>query len=315
MEAARRVRRSAVTVLVTSLAILFAWVARPIALGQNEADTWIALWNGKNLEGWQTTGGAKWTVEDGVLVGQQGDDGRAGDIWTKDEYGDFELICTFKMVWPGNSGIWFRKPPRGMGYQMDILSMKEYGCTVGSIYSGGFLAKNTNESIVKLNDWNTVRILAEGPHIVVTLNGHKTADIMDAQYQKGKIGFQVHPGNYPGGMKIMVRECRLRPIEREVSNEVCMLCHLDFAEEELATTHLKGGVSCADCHGPSQPHIDDETRATAPDRVFHPEDTVEYCPTCHSVRKKCPTQGGDAETRKSLAAKPCTDCHGKHRIQ
>ena len=310
----RQTRRILLAVAVGSLALACLWTTRPAVLGQDQAPQWLTLWNGKDLEGWESTGGAKWTVQDGVLVGQQGEGGTPGDLWTKQDYGNFELSCTFKMVWPGNSGIWFRSSLQGAGYQMDILDLKEYGCTVGTIYCGGFLAQNKDESIVRLNDWNTVSIVADGPHIVVTLNGHKTADLMDAQFAKGRIGFQVHAGTYPGGMKIMVRECRLRPIKREVTNDVCMLCHLDFREEELAGTHLKGGVGCADCHGPSQPHIDDEDRKTAPDHVFRPEDTIKFCPTCHSVRRKCPTQSADEATRKPLATKPCTDCHGKHRI-
>ena len=169
---------------------------------------WTQLFNGEDLDGWEATGNARWTVQDGILVGEQ-DKGQPGDLWTEKEYDNFELSVTFKMVWPGNSGVWFRKPAEGQGYQMDILDMKEYGCTVGTVYSGGFLAKNEDESIVNLDDWNTVVIVADGTHITVTLNGHQTADITDDKFASGKIGFQVHAGEKYAPMKIMVKEAKI----------------------------------------------------------------------------------------------------------
>jgi len=179
--------------------------------GAKQQAAWVDLFNGRDLTGWRQEGGASWTVEDGVLVGQQ-NAGQPGDLYTERDYADFELEVTFKMVWPGNSGIWFRKPANASGYQFDILDLREYGCTVGTIYSDGFLAQNTDESIVHLNDWNDAYIRCQGDRIQATLNGFPVADLHDTKYSSGAIGFQVHPGEQYAPMRIMVRKARLRTV-------------------------------------------------------------------------------------------------------
>lgn len=172
---------------------------------------WTQLFNGKDLSGWKTVGKAKWAVENGVLVGQQ-DDGKADDMFTEKSYDDFELVVTFKVQWPANSGIWFRAKEEGQGYQMDILELKEYGCATGSIRAGGFLTKVTDESIINREGWNTADITAAGDHIKVTLNGVAVADIKDSKNSSGRIGFQVHAGRQYANMKIMVREAKVREL-------------------------------------------------------------------------------------------------------
>ncbi len=310
--------------IVRRAVVLLSWCAAlvGIALAQAEAPTmepnWTPLFNGTDLTGWTATGNAKWTVQDGVLVGEQ-NVGQPGDLWTAEEYDNFELSVTFKMVWPGNSGVWFRCPPGQMGYQMDILDKQEYGVTVGTIYSGGFLARNEDESIVNLNDWNTVLILCDGPHIVVTLNGHQTADLTDEKFAKGRIGFQVHAGEKYAPMRIMVKECKLRRILSEAEaqaaaiNRQCFVCHVDYTEEPLTLTHQKQGVSCATCHGESKLHIDDEDRKTAPDRLIAHHKVAKFCRTCHpDIGEKCPNAKPPAEDEPEQA---CTECHGKHKLE
>lgn len=297
-----------------------AVTAACIALAQQaklvKEPLWTELFNGEDLEGWETTGNAKWTVQDGVLIGEQ-NQGQPGDLWTEDEYDNFEVSVTFKMVWPGNSGVWFRKPADAMGYQMDILDMKEYGCTVGTVYSGGFLARNEDESIVNLDGWNTVVIVADGPHITVTLNGTRTADITDDKFATGKIGFQVHPGEKHADMKIMVQEAKIRRIlsdteaQAATKNEECFLCHLDYRPEELTLTHQKQGISCATCHGDSKGHIDDEDRKTAPDRMIARHRIGVFCRGCHSALEECP----HADPPETGPEQPCTDCHGQHKLE
>ncbi len=282
-------------------------------------DGWVDLFNGQDLTGWQTTGEAQWTVEDGVLVGQQ-DDLKPGDIWTTDTYDNFALRVVFKVQWPANSGVWFRSlPEQGqMGYQFDILSMQEYGCTVGTIYAGGFLSQNKDESIVNFDDWNVAEIVADGPHIVATLNGHQVADINDTKFVTGRIGFQVHAGEQYKTMRIMVKECKLRRLAGGPqlgpfvdSNFNCFICHIDFEQEELTTTHIKSKIGCATCHGRSLDHEQDEEHLTAPDNMFEREQVIPFCDLCHQDRPKCPFK-----TPEDVAAaeQVCTDCHGQHSI-
>ncbi|SHG69024.1 protein of unknown function, partial [Fodinibius roseus] len=72
------------------------------AAAGSEQDEFVSLFNGRTLEGWHTnigeldrgggTGG-RWTVEQGVITGQQDPpgSGNGGILMTDQAYGDFEL--------------------------------------------------------------------------------------------------------------------------------------------------------------------------------------------------------------------------------
>jgi len=133
---------------------------------------------------------------------------------TEKEYGDFELELSYKVVWPANSGVWFRYQAPDKSYQADILEFNEPEAYSGTIYCPAkmFLAVNKDKKLEKREDWNTLKISAKGDHLVVTLNGVVTGDVHDASYPKGKIGFQVHPGEEFKNMKITVKDARIRTL-------------------------------------------------------------------------------------------------------
>ena len=174
----------------------------------------IRIFNGKDLAGWETSGGAKWVVEDGFLVGTQGDNYAHGDLFTKDTYKDFLLTTTYRVKWPCNTGIWFRYQSPSKTYQADILEYKNPECYSGSLYCPGkmFIAMNKDKTLVDRDGWNTMKVRAEGDHIQIWLNGRQVADVHDDTTYSGKIGFQVHPGEQFGPMKIIVREMLLKPL-------------------------------------------------------------------------------------------------------
>ena len=174
----------------------------------------VKLFNGKDLEDWETSGDAKWVVENGLLVGTQGENNSPGDLFTKESFKDFVATVTYKTEWPCNSGLWFRYQSPNKAYQADILEYKNPVAFSGTLYCPGkmFLAINEDKDIVNRDDWNTIIVRAESDHIQVWLNGHKTADVHDDTTDSGKIGFQVHPGAEFGPMKIIVRELTLRPL-------------------------------------------------------------------------------------------------------
>lgn len=181
-----------------------------------ETRAWTALFNGKDLTGWKAEGKAVWKVQDGILIGVQGPDGAAGDLFTEKDYDDFRLKVTFKMEWPANSGVWFRYQEPDKAYQADILEYKNPECYTGTLYCPGrmFLAMNTDPAIVKRDDWNTMIIRAKGDRLQITLNDVKVADVRDDAMLTGKIGFQIHSGDEFKNMKLMVREVLLRPLKQ-----------------------------------------------------------------------------------------------------
>lgn len=174
----------------------------------------LSLFNGKDLAGWKPIGNAHWEVADGCIVGTQGEKNAPGDLLTENDYADFDLNCTYRVVWPANSGVWFRYQSAGQAYQADILEWPNPVAWSGTLYCTGkmFLAINTDKSIFDRDGWNTMRVRAEGDHVQVWLNGHLTADVHDQTSRTGKIGFQIHPGEQFGPMKMIVREIKLQPI-------------------------------------------------------------------------------------------------------
>jgi hypothetical protein len=173
----------------------------------------LKLFNGKDLAGWEASGGAKWVVKDGAIVGTQGENNSPGDLFTKNTYKDFLLEVTYRVEWPCNSGVWFRYQTPEKAYQADILEYKDPECYSGTLYCPDkmFLAMNKDKTLVNRDGWNTIKVRAEGDHIQIWLNGKQVADVRDKTTDSGKIGFQVHPGAEFGPMKIVVREVLLKP--------------------------------------------------------------------------------------------------------
>ncbi|MFH1739460.1 MAG: family 16 glycoside hydrolase [bacterium] len=178
---------------------------------------WKRLFNGVNLEGWTASGEANWTVEDETLVGKQGEGNKPGDLFTTCDYRDFILRAAFRIVWPANSGVWFRYQSDSVAYQADILEYKDPLCWSGSLYCTGkmFLAMNTDASLVNREGWNTLEVRAKGDHLRVLINGQKVADVHDNTSDHGKIGFQIHQGDEFKSMRLYVRDVLLLPLGEE----------------------------------------------------------------------------------------------------
>ena len=198
--------------LIAGLVVATAFAADTAA---KKDEGWTLLFNGKDLTGWAPEGKAVWTVEDGCLVGKQGPKNAPGDLFTTQDYSDFELEVTYKIQWPANSGVWFRYQSPEKSYQADILEYKDPEAYSGTIYCPGkmFLCINKDKNLEKKNDWNTMKILAQGDHLVISLNGKVTGDVHEASFAKGKIGFQVHPGDEFKDMKITVKEMRVKALK------------------------------------------------------------------------------------------------------
>ena len=199
---------------VSALALVAALV--PLAPAAEEktpapaaaAPGWTPLFNGKDLTGWKPTG-AIWKVEDGCILGTQ-TDGKGGDLFTEQSFDNFECRVTYKVVWPANSGFWFRDK-----YQFDVLKYKNPVAYSGTLYCPGkvFIFKNLDESVENRDGWNEAQIYANGEHIIQWLNGKKMGECNDKSFAKGRFGIQVHPGNEMKGMKILVKRFDVRPIK------------------------------------------------------------------------------------------------------
>jgi hypothetical protein len=196
------------SVLIALAAVLAAVGAEPKAGGEGG---WIQLFNGKDLEGWKPQGSAAWKVEDGCLVGTPAD-AKGGDLFTTNEWDNFELRFTYKAVWSANSGIWFRND-----YQFDILDWKNPVAFSGTLYCSGkmFIFRNLDKSIENREGWNEGQVYANGDRIIQWLNGKKTGECNDKTFVKGRVGIQVHGGGEFKDMKIIVKKIELRPLKAD----------------------------------------------------------------------------------------------------
>lgn len=103
-----------------------------------------------------------------------------------------------------------------------------------------------------------------------------------------------------------------------VDNSRCAVCHVNLIEEELALSHARAGIGCADCHGQSDAHIADESWAsggngTAPDILFTKAQINPSCLECHEALPE-ETEHDLALLSGSNPTEFCTDCHGEHQM-
>ena len=102
-------------------------------------------------------------------------------------------------------------------------------------------------------------------------------------------------------------------------NARCFVCHLSYMQEELAVTHAREEISCAQCHGDSDAHIADESwasggKGTAPDRMYAPQEVNGFCMECHAG-DTLPEDDHAALIADKSPEDRCTDCHGEHLLK
>lgn len=200
-----------------------------------EKENWVDLFDGKTLNGWKQRGGeAKYTVEDGVIVGTTVPITPNSFLTTEKDYGDFILEVDFKVDPSMNSGIQIRshefmegdeqpegvkkdlKPGRVFGYQVEIDPSER--AWSGGIYDEGRrgwlndLKDNpAAQKAFKQNEWNHYRVEAIGGHIRTWINDVPAADLKDDMTASGFIALQVHGiGKKEGTWQVKWRNIRIQ---------------------------------------------------------------------------------------------------------
>lgn len=174
------------------------------------------LFNGKNLDGWQTYGTEKWYVEDGLLVSESGPDKMYGYLATKDNYKDFEITLEFKQEADGNSGVFIRSEIEGTkiaGWQIEVAPPNLHTGGIYESYGRGWLIKPSpeKEAALKYGEWNHLKIRVKGNQVTSWLNDVEMVDFSDDKIgaANGKIALQIHDG---GGIKVYWRNIRLKTL-------------------------------------------------------------------------------------------------------
>ena len=149
-----------------------------------DSGNWLVLFDGTSTNAWRGFQmerlPAGWQIEDGALTRVAS----AGDIITREVFGDFELELEWKVPPNGNSGIMYRVTEAdsstyrtGPEYQvLDDAGHPDGRNRLTSAASAyGFYAAPAG--IVKpASEWNSARIVANGNRIEHWLNGVKVVE-------------------------------------------------------------------------------------------------------------------------------------------
>lgn len=219
----RRCRAHRAAVACLSLLASLAICTRLVA--DDEAAEWKPLFNGSDLEGWQTVGEPAdcWEVTDGELHPREA----GGWLSTKQEFADFELELEFNLPPGGNTGVFIRAPHGGRTSRlgMEIQLMDEFAPEYknvkswqrsGSLYD---VEGAKSGALRPPGEWQKLALRCVGRRLEVKLNDQQVVDVDLDSYPdreeehpglkrtKGYIGLQ----NY-GGRQTLFRNIRLRNV-------------------------------------------------------------------------------------------------------
>lgn len=175
----------------------------------------VALFNGKDLTGWQGNVDMKqrvtlpplkltellaqrtktalehWTVVDGVITC----DGKGGvSLQTNRDYGNFELLVDWKIEKKGDSGIYLRGQPQVQiwdSYNLPDSLKADAGLGSGGLWNnpaGDPAKKPLKKADKPVGEWNTFHIVMIGDEVTVKLNGVLVVDKgkLPNYFEKGK---------------------------------------------------------------------------------------------------------------------------------
>ncbi|HND51752.1 MAG TPA: DUF1080 domain-containing protein [Pirellulaceae bacterium] len=226
------------------LALSVAWGASVVAptFGEDKLNVppegFVALFNGKDLTGWKGLVGnpksraamkpeelaaaqktadekmrAHWSVKDGILLF----DGKGDSLCTAKNYGNFQLMCDWKIEKGGDSGLYLRGTPQVQIWDTEWEPYFKNGADKGS----GSLwnnAKNPRFPDLKADkpagQWNTFDITMVGEKVTVKLNGQTVVNNVTLEnywerdkpiYAKEQIELQNH-GNTLYFRNIYIKE-------------------------------------------------------------------------------------------------------------
>ena len=164
------------------------------------------IFDGESLSGWTTTGGrydggARWTVEDGELVGRTGENGEGGLIYTESFHSAFEFEFEVKLDYPYDSGVFTNMLPPSSGLKgLQVTLDHRPGGEIAGVYADGWLEHNPEGELLFQRDrWNRVRVRQTGfdPRVQVWINDTPALDFqlapsLEGFARHGRIGLQVH---------------------------------------------------------------------------------------------------------------------------
>ena len=151
-------------------------------------------------------------AEDGLLKIQSGPEKKGSILSTEKEYTDFVIECEFKFgKGTVDSGIFIRNNKEQI--QIGISGSLQRDMTASPYIPGkGYPVEAEGvKKLLKMDDWNTLRVEAKGKKYTAWLNGKKVMTYeSESAIEKGPIGLQLHGGK---DMAIDYRKIRVAEIK------------------------------------------------------------------------------------------------------
>ena len=168
---------------------------------EEKKEGFVNLFDGTNIDQWMGNT-AGYIINDGALVVVP-DNGSGGNLYTKEEYGDFIYRFEFQLTPGANNGIGIRTPPTGdaayVGMEIQVLDneapiysgLKPYQYH-GSVYG---IAAAKRGYLLPTGEWNKEEIAIKGSKIKVTLNGTVINEVDLKEVTKNGTADHIdHPG-------------------------------------------------------------------------------------------------------------------------
>lgn len=180
----------------------------------------VVLFDGESLDAWEFAEGAWEIEEDGSLVCRmkdfEADDGSVtkrgmGYIWTKADYGDFELSLSYKISEGANSGVFYRAEkadPVHRGFEVQLMDdagfQKTHGALDARKLNGSFYEGKAPEAdpAKPVGEWNTFTLKCEGTRMTCAINGVQVFDVdVNDWPEAGK-----NPDGSPNKFKVAIKD-------------------------------------------------------------------------------------------------------------
>lgn len=204
---------------------------KDVQVAENQEADWEILFNGKNLDGWKKLGGdGTYHVDGNMIVGTTAPVADTSNTFlvTNKFYDNFILEFEINLdLAPNNyhnSGVQIRSNSlpdfhNGLvhGYQVEVDP--DTTARSGGIYDEGRrgwvhdLSDNpAAKKAYKVGEWNSFKVIADGPSIKTWVNGVPAADYVDSRTPTGFIGLQVHATDSEKPLQIKWRNIRVKPL-------------------------------------------------------------------------------------------------------
>jgi Domain of Unknown Function (DUF1080) len=203
---------------------------------EEKKDGWLLLFDGKSLNGWQTSSGqpSKVPIEDGCINPH----GSGGYMMIHQRtWANFVLSLDFRISKGCNSGVFIRtyplnpRPGKDVGFNgievaIDDTKTADFHDT-GAIYD---LVKPSKNAMKPVGQWNHMVITCDGPKLLIEVNGEVVTRMdlnqwtaanrrPDGSEHKFDIAYKDHPrygyiGLQDHGSPCWYKNIKIKPLER-----------------------------------------------------------------------------------------------------